>query len=67
MATVETAPETAKRIAAHTLGIDTLETRMSDTLDYHNLPVWAVKVALETAFREGRRAGCLAERMEKRT
>lgn len=33
--------------------IDTLETRKSDSLDFHDVAVWSVKAALEAAYRAG--------------
>ena len=40
-------------IAKPTLHIDTLETRKSDSLDFHDVAVWSVKAALEAAYRAG--------------
>lgn len=40
-------------IAKETLHIDTLETRKSDTLDFHDVAVWSVKAALDAAYRAG--------------
>ena len=36
------------------LHIETLETRMSDGLDFHDTAVWAIRDAVELAFRAGR-------------
>ncbi|MCP3104242.1 hypothetical protein LZ198_35805 [Myxococcus sp. K15C18031901] len=48
------APEaTLERIARETLDIETLETRDSDSLDFHDVPVWRLKDALEAAYRAG--------------
>lgn len=49
-----TRSETINTIAKDTLGIDTLETRMSDSLDFHDVAVWMVKDALEKAYNAGR-------------
>lgn len=38
-------------IAKEQLHIDTLETRNSDSLDFHDVAVWTVKAALEAAYR----------------
>lgn len=38
------------------LGIETLVTRNSDGLDFHDVPVWGVKAALEAAYEAGRKA-----------
>lgn len=43
-------------IAERHLFLDTLETRMSDSLDFNDHAVWAVRSALEAAFEAGRRA-----------
>lgn len=43
-------------IAQKHLGIETLQTRNADSLDFHEHAVWAVRSALEAAFEAGRRA-----------
>lgn len=43
-------------IAREHLGIETLETRNSDSLDFHNVSVWGVKDALQAAYEAGVRA-----------
>ena len=40
-------------IAREKLGIATLETQRSDSLDFHDVAVWSVKAALEAAYRAG--------------
>jgi hypothetical protein len=40
-------------IAKKHLGIETLETRHTDGLDFHDVPVWGVRAALLAAFRAG--------------
>ena len=40
-------------IATTTLGLETLETRYSDSLDFHDLAVGAIKAALEAAYLAG--------------
>ncbi|RJS12401.1 hypothetical protein DRW03_36475 [Corallococcus sp. H22C18031201] len=45
--------ETLERIAREVLGIETLETRDSDRLDFHDVPVWTLKEALEAAYQAG--------------
>ena len=45
------------QIAERHLFLDTLETRNSDSLDFHEHAVWAIHSALEAAFEAGRRAG----------
>jgi hypothetical protein len=53
-------PETAApedllgRIAAEVLGIETLDERASDELDFHQLGVRSIKRAMEAAFEAGR-------------
>lgn len=39
------------------LDIDSLETRKSDRLDFHEVSVWVIKSALEAAFKAGVEAG----------
>ena len=43
-------------IAREYLAIETLLTRNSDPLDFHDVSVWGVKRALRTAYRAGRTA-----------
>ena len=45
-----------QQIALDHLFIDTLETRNSDRLDFHEVSVWAVKSALMAAYEAGRQA-----------
>ncbi len=45
-----------QEIALDHLFIDTLETRNSDRLDFHEVSVWAVKSALMAAYQAGRQA-----------
>lgn len=44
-------------IAQKNLGIETLETRKSDRLDFHDVAVWCLRDALEAAFKAGVEAG----------
>ena len=41
------------QIAREHLHIETLETRRSDSLDFHDVAVWCVRDALEAAFKAG--------------
>ena len=41
-------------IAREALGLETLETRNSDSLDFHDTAVWCVKDALQRAYEAGR-------------
>lgn len=45
-----------ERIANTYLDLETLETRKSDSLDFHDLAVWNIKEALEAAFEAGKLA-----------
>ena len=40
-------------IAQQHLHMETLETRHSDGLDFHDLAVWSIRDALEAAFKAG--------------
>lgn len=40
-------------IAKEHLSIDTLDSRKSDRLDFHDLAVWSIEQALDAAFRAG--------------
>ena len=44
-------------IAQKHLRIDTLETRHSDRLDFHDMAVWSIRDALEAAFKAGAEFG----------
>ena len=45
--------QTIELIARNVLDIETLETRKSDRLDFHEVSVWSLKEALEAAYRAG--------------
>ena len=45
-----------QQIAQEHLLIETLETRRSERLDFHDVAVWGVKSALLAAFEAGRHA-----------
>jgi len=40
-------------IARRILRIETIETRNSDALDFHDLAVWNIREALEAAYEAG--------------
>jgi hypothetical protein len=40
-------------IANDVLGIETLDTRRSDSLDFHDLSVWQIRKALDAAYEAG--------------
>ena len=44
----------------HFPNIETLETRNSGSLDFHDVAVWAIRAALEDAYEAGRIAGAKA-------
>lgn len=45
-----------QQIALDHLFVDTLETRNSDRLDFHEVSVWNIKTALQAAFDAGKQA-----------
>ena len=45
--------EVVARIAKEILGLETLETRNSDSLDFTEQAVWTLKAALEAAYAAG--------------
>jgi len=45
------------QIAKKHLDIETLETRKSDGLDFHDVSVWCLREALEAAFKAGAEVG----------
>ena len=48
---------TLDHIAQTILGLETLDTRNSDRLDFHDVAVWNIKAALQAAFEAGQKAG----------
>lgn len=44
-----------EKIAQEELSVKTLETRMSDRLDFYDVSIWSVKTALEQAYELGRK------------
>ena len=54
LAPPETVESAIKHIARTMLGLETLETRRSDSLDFHDLAVWQIKQALQAAYEAGR-------------
>lgn len=44
-----------RRIAKKYLRLNTLDRRNSDSLDFHDLAVWQIRIALEAAYRAGKR------------
>jgi hypothetical protein len=56
-------------IAKEHLRLETLETRRSDSLDFHEHAVWCIRAALEAAFLAGcahKRANTASRRLEDR-
>lgn len=48
---------TIEDIAHRVLAIESLETRHSDALDFHDIAVWKLREALEAAYEAGWRHG----------
>ena len=46
--------ELLAEIAKKHLNLETLETRNSDSLDFHDVAVWAIKDALQEAYEAGK-------------
>lgn len=44
-------------IAKKRMNIETLETRNSDSLDFHDISVWSLKDALQEAYNSGKGNG----------
>ena len=53
------------QIAQSKLGIEILETRKSDSLDFHDVAVWCLRDALEAAFNAGVEQGRKAAKSDK--
>lgn len=47
---------TIEKIAREILRLETLETRKSDSLDFHDMAVWTIREALEAAYNAGKEA-----------
>jgi len=41
----------------HIVGLETLETRNSDSLDFHDIAVWCLVDLIEAAYEAGKKAG----------
>ena len=54
--TTSSPEELLQQIALDHLFIETLETRHSDRLDFHEVSVWGVRSALLAAYEAGRQA-----------
>ena len=52
----QTLDQQMQQIALDHLFIETLETRHSDRMDFHEVIVWGVKSALMAAYEAGRQA-----------
>ena len=52
----QTLEQQMQQIALDHLFIETLETRNSDRLDFHEVSAWGVKSALMAAYEAGRQA-----------
>ena len=50
---MQTRDEALANIAATILDLETLATRNSDRLDFHELATWRLKTALEAAYAAG--------------
>ena len=44
-------------IAQKHFGVETLQTRNADSLDFHDTAVWCIRDALEAAFKAGAEVG----------
>jgi len=51
---MQTRDQALTEIATQILNLETLDTRNSDRLDFHELAVWQIKAALEAAYNAGR-------------
>ena len=52
----KTLDQLLQQIALDHLFVDTLETRHSDRLDFHEVSVWGIKSALRAAFEAGKQS-----------
>lgn len=54
MNTLKETEQKLEKIAQEKLGVDTLEQRWSDSLDFYDLSVWQIKAALVAAYEAGK-------------
>jgi hypothetical protein len=54
--TAKTTEELFEGIARNVLMIETLKSRDSDSLDFHEVSVWALRDALRLAYEAGRKS-----------
>ena len=52
---MQTRDQALTEIATKILDLETLDTRNSDRLDFHELSVWGIKAALEAAYAAGQK------------
>ena len=57
--------EIIESIAANQLGIETLETRQADSLDFHEVAVWEVREALKQAVLAGAKQEAIQRAKQK--
>lgn len=50
---------TLEKIAQQYLGLETLQERKADSLDFHDLAVWSIEAALLAAYQAGAAAAAL--------
>lgn len=55
-ATQQNIDQLLTEIAKKHLNLETLETRNSDSLDFHDVAVWSLKDALQEAYEAGLKA-----------
>jgi hypothetical protein len=53
---MQTRDQALTEIATQILDLETLDTRKSDRLDFHELAVWQIKKALGAAYTAGQKA-----------
>ncbi len=61
-----TKPDILAAIARTELGVETLATRSSDRLDFHDVAVWSIREALSAAYDAGETAGRKARKKAAR-
>ncbi len=54
-ATQQNIDQLLTEIAKKHLNLETLETRNSDSLDFHDVAVWSLKKALQEAYEAGKK------------
>ena len=63
--TITASASVLEQIARQHFFVETLQTRHSDRLDFHEVSVWAMESALQAAFAAGQQAAATKQQASK--